>query len=38
MDGFVKMVKELAEVSLMGIAIVKETAMLAIPPEFGKAV
>jgi len=38
MDGFVKMVKEMAEVALMALALVKETAMSVIPPEFGKAV
>merc|ERR1712098_420106 len=37
MDGFVKMIKEMAEVALMALALVKETVMAVVPPEFSKA-
>jgi len=38
MDGMTKMVKELSEVLLMLIALVKEMAVAMIPPEFSRAV
>ena len=36
MDGFVKMVKELAEIGLMAISLVKETIVAVLPKELGK--
>ena len=38
MDGFTKMISELFEVLFAAIAVVKETALAAIPPNFQKAV
>jgi len=38
MDGFVAMSKEVTEVLFMLLALVKETAVSMIPPEFSKAV
>lgn len=38
MDGFVKMTRELIEIALLAFSLYKETILLMIPEEFGKAV
>ena len=38
MDGFVKMIKEMTEVALMGITLVKETVLTAAPESLSMAI